>query len=168
MGEPLKVIKRDESREPYSFLKIQEAVTKAFSCCEKEATPSIISKLSKYFEGVYGDREEVEVDEIHNRVEQFLMKNNFFDVSKAYILKRYQKALDRAENERLSKGVSEKLMALKVENQNSNVDERSFGGRIGEASRYVTKDYALNYCMSKRSKNNHLNNEIYIHKLIVT
>lgn len=163
MGEILKVIKRNESRELYNFSKIQETVTKAFLSCGKDATPSIMNKLSKYFEGIFDDREEIEVDEIHNRVEQFLMKNNFFEVSKAYILKRFQKALGRAENERLSKGISEKLMALNVENQNANLDERSFGGRIGEASRYVTKDYALNYCMSKRSKNNHLNNEIYIH-----
>ncbi len=35
------------------------------------------------------------------------------------------------------------------------VDEHSFGGRIGEASRIVTKDYALNYCMSRKSRKNH-------------
>lgn len=65
----------------------------------------------------------------------------------------------------LIKGISEKLNATNVENQNANVDEYSFGGRIGEASRYVTKELALNYCMSKKSKKNHLNNEVYIHDL---
>lgn len=168
MGEkPRVVIKRDESKEPYNFEKIQNAVIKAFSGCGQEVTPSILSKLSKYFENVFKDneRDEIEVDEIHNKVEQFLMKNNFFEVSRSYILKRYQKALKKTENERLTKGISEKLMASNVENQNANVDEKSFGGRIGEASRFVIKDYALNYCMSKRSKNNHLNNEIYLHDL---
>jgi ribonucleoside-triphosphate reductase len=56
-------------------------------------------------------------------------------------------------------------MAQDIENQNANVDEHSFGGRMGEASRIVTKDYALNYFMSRKSRKNHLNNEIYIHKL---
>ena len=158
------VIKLNKPKEVYNFEKIKRAVTNAFNGCGKEMTSAVLNKLVKYFENAFDDRDEIEVDEIHNRVEQFLMKNNYFEVSKAYILKRYQKALDRAENERLSKGISEKLMALNVENQNANVDEKSFGGRIGEASRYVIKDYALNYCMSKRSKNNHLNNEIYIHK----
>lgn len=36
---------------------------------------------------------------------------------------------------------------------------------MGEANHVMTKEYALNYCMSKKSKENHLNNEIYIHDL---
>ena len=42
----------------------------------------------------------------------------------------------------------------------------SFGGRIGEAARVVTKDAALKM-MSKKSRRNHENNEIYVHKKIV-
>jgi hypothetical protein len=160
------VIKRDDSKEEYDFNKIKSAVEHAFSEAGEEANQKVIDKLTKYFEGAFDDSEgEIEVDEIHNRVEQFLMKNNYFNVSKAYILKRYQKAVERAEDKRLTTNLSNKLMALSVENQNANVDERSFGGRIGEASRVITKEYALNYCMSKRSRNNHLNNEIYQHDL---
>jgi len=36
---------------------------------------------------------------------------------------------------------------------------------MGEANHVMTKEYALNYCMSKMSRENHLNNEIYIHDL---
>ena len=71
----------------------------------------------------------------------------------------------REEKDSLIKEVDKKLKAKNVENQNANVDEYSFGGRMGEVTRVVTKDYALKYCMSRKSKNNHLNNEIYIHKL---
>jgi ribonucleoside-triphosphate reductase len=56
-------------------------------------------------------------------------------------------------------------MAKNVANQNANVDENSFGGRIGETASYVMKDYALNNMMSKKSRENHENNEIYIHDL---
>ena len=56
-------------------------------------------------------------------------------------------------------------MAKKIDNQNANVDEHSFGGRIGEASSIVMRNYALNHCMSTMAKENHLNNEIYIHDL---
>ena len=56
-------------------------------------------------------------------------------------------------------------MAQNVQNQNANVDEKSFGGRIGEASEVVMKNFALEHCMSEMAKNNHLNNEIYIHDL---
>ena len=38
-------------------------------------------------------------------------------------------------------------------------------GRMNEANRVVMKDYALYNCMSEMARNNHLNNEIYIHDL---
>ena len=81
------------------------------------------------------------------------------------IIYRYNHKVIRENRDKIIKGLSKKLMAQDIENQNANVDEHSFGGRIGEASRVVTKDYALNYCMSRKSRKNHLNNEIYIHKL---
>jgi ribonucleoside-triphosphate reductase len=63
------------------------------------------------------------------------------------------------------KTISEKLSASNVQNQNANVDEHSFGGRMGEANEALTKQYALDYCISDMARNNHLNNEIYIHDL---
>ena len=160
------VIKRDGSKEEFKLSKILSAVQAAFSSVNLSFSNSDSKKLNDFFEKNLKDydKEEIDVDEIHNLVEHFLMKYNYFDVSRSYIQERYRKALKRAENERLIKGISEKLNAQNVQNQNANIDERSFGGRIGEASRYVTKDFALNYCMSRKSRNNHLNNEIYIHK----
>ena len=67
--------------------------------------------------------------------------------------------------EEFMKRVGEKLEAKNIENQNANLDEKAFGGRIGMAANMTAKEYALNYCMSEKSKNNHLNNEIYIHDL---
>ena len=63
------------------------------------------------------------------------------------------------------RAISQKLRASDVQNQNANIDEHSFGGRVGEASDEMMKQYALDFCMSEMAKNNHLNNEIYIHDL---
>ena len=63
------------------------------------------------------------------------------------------------------RAISEKLKATNVVNQNANVDEHSFGGRLGEASGVLTKQYALDFLLSPMARNNHLNNEIYIHDL---
>ena len=160
------VIKVDESKEPFDIIKIHKALEKVFSQCGEDLTEEILANLDEYVRKSLDTEADVdiEVDDIHNLVEQFLMLNNFFAASKSYILGRYKKALERAENKMYIKSLSEKLSAIDVANQNANVDEKSFGGRIGEASRYVVKDFALNYCMSRKSKNNHLNNEIYIHK----
>lgn len=61
--------------------------------------------------------------------------------------------------------IAEKLEASNVQNQNANVDEYSFGGRIGEANELMMKQYALDYCVSRMARDNHLNNMIYIHDL---
>jgi 16S rRNA (guanine1207-N2)-methyltransferase len=104
------------------------------------------------------------VEEIQDEIENTLI-NRFPDVAKKFIIYRYNHKVIRENKDKLIKGLSKKLMAKDIENQNANVDEYSFGGRIGEASRIVTKDYALNYCMSRKSRKNHLENEIYIHDL---
>ena len=61
--------------------------------------------------------------------------------------------------------IKEKIEGTNVQNQNANVDEMSFGGRMGEARSELTKAYALNNIVSEMARNNHLNNEIYIHDL---
>jgi ribonucleoside-triphosphate reductase len=62
--------------------------------------------------------------------------------------------------------ISEKLQAKNVQNQNANVDEHSFGGRKGEADSVLMREIALNHIgMSKKSRDNHLNNRVYIHDL---
>lgn len=61
--------------------------------------------------------------------------------------------------------ISEKINATNVNNQNANIDEYSFGGRIGEATSLLMKEFALNRCISEKTRLNHENNEIYIHDL---
>ena len=94
------------------------------------------------------------------------MKKNK-DAAEAFVIYRNERDIIRQNKSKLIKNVKQKLYAKNVQNQNANVDEKSFGGRRGEASRVVTKDDALNNCMSKMAKDNHLNNYIYIHKQIV-
>lgn len=98
-------------------------------------------------------------------VELKLMEKKYYELAQEYIRYRYKRGLIRNKYNELMDIVGEKMSASNVQNQNANVDEKSFGGRIGEVSDYVQKEYALNHCMSEMSRNNHLNNEIYIHDL---
>ena len=65
----------------------------------------------------------------------------------------------------LGKKIVNKLKARNVLNQNANVDEYSFGGRIGEASSVQMKDIAINDLISPMARKNHLGNMVYIHDL---
>ena len=107
---------------------------------------------------------EITVEQIQDIVENALIEYDGI-VAKAYITYRYRRAMARDEYKQLMSDIKEKITAENVQNQNANVDEHSFGGRIGETADLVMKRYALDYCMSDMAKNNHLNNEIYIHDL---
>ena len=79
---------------------------------------------------------------------------------------REERSRYRESNTKLAKNIAKKLYAKNIENQNANLDEMSFGGRIGEAGRVVCKNEALKM-MSKKARKNHEDNIIYIHKKIV-
>ena len=158
----MRVIKRDKTSELFQSHKIEQAAAKAFESCGKAFNPDLVAcVLEKY--NIDSD-ETVHVEDIQDDVEKCLMDIDK-EVAKAYIIYRYNHKLIRENKDKLYKDITKKLMAKDVQNQNANVDEHSFGGRMGEVNRLVLKDYALKYCMSRMARNNHLNNEIYIHKL---
>ena len=161
-----KVIKRNGNIEEFNREKIEIAIKKAFVEVDGELSDGSLSKaieIAKFIES--RDKESLEVEEIQDMVEDKLMASNRKDVARAYIRYRYDRQKDRERNNQFIKGISEKIMASNVQNQNANVDENSFGGRMGEARSYLMREYALNYIISDMAKNNHLNNEIYIHDL---
>lgn len=162
----MNVIKRDGRKVPFDKNKIKVAVSKAFLEVDGEETPYAKEKsrdIANHVESsLSGD---ISVEEIQDVVVNKLMSSSRKDVATRYVEYRYLHRMARSQYQDLIKAVSEKLTASNVQNQNANVDEHSFGGRMGEANDIVMKQYALNYCMSEMAKNNHLNNEIYIHDL---
>ncbi|MBR6516680.1 MAG: hypothetical protein IKT40_07455 [Bacilli bacterium] len=158
------VVKRDGTTELFQYDKIKNAINQAFKSCGCEISEEVWEQVN----GLYDENQDVtlHVEEIQDAVEDVLMQN-CPEIAKCYIIYRYNHKIIRETNDKLTKDVRKKLLAMDVENQNANVDEYSFGGRMGEATRVVTKDFALKHCMSRKSRNNHLNNEIYIHKEIV-
>lgn len=159
------VIKRDGRKAKFDKDKIKVAVLKAFIDVDGEETTYAKEKardIANYIESLDKD---MSVEEIQDVVEEKLMASNRKDVARAYIIYRNDRTKVRERNTQLMRDVSEKLMASNVQNQNANIDEKSFGGRMGEANDAVMKKYALDYCMSDMARNNHLNNEIYIHDL---
>ncbi len=165
----MNVKKRDGRIVPFDPSKIQNAILAAFKSVDGELTDYAEAKaenIADYIEGYYEDVDETPgIEEIQDLVEKGLMSTKRKDVAKAYILYREERNKVRQKNSELMKNISEKLEASNVQNQNANVDEHSFGGRMGEARSELMKDYALNYILSDIAKNNHLNNEVYIHDL---
>lgn len=160
------VRKRNGELQEFQLAKIYNAIIAAAKEVDEldKQTESIAKRIAKDIKSQCKDNI-ISIEEIQNLVEEKLMGSHLKKTARAYIRYRYDREKIRNSKEKLMSEIGSKLMASNVENQNANVDERSFGGRVGEASRVVMKQYALDNCMSTMAKNNHLNNEIYIHDL---
>lgn len=163
----MEVIKRDGRRVEFDRFKIISAMLGAFNEQHEVADTYMLACINKIADEIetISETKELHVEEIQDIVEKKLMATRYKDVAKAYITYRYLHGMARDKYKDLMNSVSEKLTASNVQNQNANLDENSFGGRIGEASDVVTKKYALEYLVSPMARANHENNEIYIHDL---
>ena len=160
-----KVIKRNGNEETFDKNKIINAVCAAFNDVDNEISDFAKAKASDIANYISRMEDNTSVEEIQDIVEDKLMACNRKDVARAYIRYRYKREMLRNTDSDLMNEIKEKVMASNVQNQNANVDEHSFGGRMGEARNSIMKKYALDYLMSDLSKNNHLNNEVYVHDL---
>ena len=163
----MKVIKRDGAIVPFDIEKIIVAINKAFvevdgALYEEDTANDIAYEIGCK---VANMKDCITVEEIQDLVEDYLMRSERRDVARAYIRYRYKKEVARNKKDDFIQAIREKLDASDIKNQNANVDEASFGGRTGEASSVVTKQLALDYLISPMARENHLNNEIYIHDL---
>ena len=158
--------KRDGRIVEFNKNKIINAILKAFKQVEGEVSDYALEKANNIADFIGRKNDKVlNVEEVQDLVENGLMSLKKKDVARAYIRYRQERARIRNWNTKMMGKMIEKLEAANVQNQNANVDEYSFGGRRGEANAVLLKQYALDNLMSEKSRNNHLNNEIYIHDL---
>ena len=164
----VQVKKRNGNIVDFDSGRIIKAISKAYREVYGESeTPIYAETIADEIEEIGNDPEidrPLTVEEIQDLVEDLLFDYDSL-VSKAYIKYRYKRGILRSCSTEFVNAISEKLSASNVMNQNANVDEHSFGGRLGEASSVLTKQYALDFMLSPMARENHLGNMIYIHDL---
>lgn len=161
------VIKRDGKKVEFNEKNIEKAIIAANKSVEpdKRIDDDKIQKVVSFVKNEATKKAEIDVEEIQDLVEKGLQNKNCYDVAKAFILYRNERAKERFKRLDIMKRIKEKLDASNVQNQNANLDEHSFGGRKGEAESELLKQMALDYYVSPKFAKNHLNNRIYIHDL---
>ena len=163
----MQIIKRDGRRVDFDGQKIMDAILEAFNSVDGRVSEYAEIKaynIAEYIETL-SEEKELTIDEIQNLVEKGLMSTKRKDVAKAYMLYRAERDKRRARNTTLRQNVVKKLKASNIQNQNANVDEQSFGGRMGEANSEQMRTIALDDIISEMARRNHLENIIYIHDL---
>lgn len=160
------IIKRNGQKVEFDKNRITNAIIKAYNdIYDDKKIPDYAEVIA---ENIYEIAEQSDdpltVEDIQELVEDYLSDYDRL-VAKVYIRYRYKRGILRSCSDEFIRAINEKLTAANVINQNANVDEHSFGGRLGEASSVLTKQYAIDFLLSPMAKANHLNNEIYIHDL---
>ena len=164
----MKVEKRDGAIQNFNFEKIENAIGKVFSAIDEDVPEKLIEQLKEHFDNIIAKKDEeyvMPIENIQDILRDFLIKKNKVKAAETFILYRKKREEIREQKSWLTKEITRKLKGNDVENQNANLDEASFGGRIGEAARVVTKDWALKNVMSKTAKKNHEENMVYTHDL---
>ncbi len=168
----IQIIKRDGRIVDFDKRSIVNAINNAFlevdgMLYETDTAQDIADEIEAIAKVLFDNpkAEMLTVEGIQNLVEDYLMRSERRDVARAYIRYRYKKEVARATASTFFDAIGEKLSASNVQNQNANVDEKSFGGRMGEATGVMTRQYALDNLISPKHAKNHINNRIYIHDL---
>ena len=160
------VIKRDGRKVIFDKKKIENVVLAAFRQVDNkvaEINRQKAKEIANYIANL--ESESMSVEEIQDVVEQKLMGSKRKDVARAFIIYRNDRTRLRDMNSNFFKVVGEKISAKNVQNQNANVDEKSFGGRMGEATDELLRKYAMDSLLSTTSRENHEKNRVYIHDL---
>ena len=163
----MKIVKRDGRLVEFDQSKIKNAVLKSFVAVDGELTDYAITKaenIAAHIESLQKE-ERLTVEQIQDLVEHGLMSTRRKDVAKAYITYRHERTKEREKRGNTFNVIENRMNAKNVENSNANMDEFSFGGRIGAVSEDILKQYALDHCMSELARDNHINNMIYTHDL---
>ena len=165
------VVKRDGQIADFNLTKINDAIMKAFSACEKQYTNEIIDLLALRVTADFQNKVkdgQITVEDVQDSVETVLEQAGYTDVAKAYIL--YRKNREKIRNMKSTildyKDVVNSY--VKVEDwrvkENSTVTY-SVGGLILSNSGAVTANYWLSEIYDQEIADAHRNADIHIHDL---
>lgn len=166
----MKVKKRDGKVQGFDLNKPIRALERVYqNGLKREVPDGLVAKFTEamrsYQENLTQSDEPVDIEKIQDFLRDFLIDQGEIDAAESFIIYRQERSDYREANTKLAKNVATKLFAKNVVNQNANLDENSFSGRVSEAASEVCKDYALKNNMSKMARKNHEGNIVYQHDL---
>ena len=159
------IIKRDGKKEVFSPLKIQNALSKAFTATgingdsqiTSEITNSVVNKIQL---------DTISVEQVQDLVENELMKV-YPDVAKKYILYRDWRTTEREKKTKM-KHIMDGIVAIDTNDvnlSNANMSSHTPAGQMMTFASEVTKDYTYKYLLPKQFAEAHKLGDIHIHDL---
>ena len=165
------VVKRDGKLVSFDLSKISTAIRQAFDACNKQYNPDVIDFLALKVTADFSSKivdQRVSVEDIQDSVETVLIKSDYDDVAKAYIL--YRRQREKIRNLTATMVDYKDLMDKYLNISDWRVKENStvtysVGGLILSNSGSVTANYWLSEIYDDEIGNAHRNADIHIHDL---
>ena len=166
-----KTRKRDNKIVDFDLSKISHAITQAFEACDRDYNPDTIDflalKVTADFEPKIKDGL-IAVEHIQDSVEAVLIKADYADVAKAYIL--YRRQREKLRNMKSTMLDYKELVDKYVKAADWRVKENStvtysVGGLILSNSGAITANYWLSEIYDDEIANAHRNADIHLHDL---
>lgn len=170
----MKVKKRDGTLVDFNSNKIGIAIHKAFIGSgnedELKNAPDLIENLERSVVNKLCDSDtELTVENIQDIVESILMKRDFQDVAKHYILYRDMRSRNREANSKTTKLMREltfsKSSESDIKRENGNINGDTSMGLMLKYGSENAKEYALDEVLKPEHAEAHRNGDIHIHDL---
>lgn len=147
----MKVIKRNGDIKDFDENKIERVIVRASRTAKENVDIDTISKIVKYVVKQVAKLEEpIDVKDIRKAVENALMKHNLFDTARVYIDECRKREANYLKGLPIWEEMDIKLSGKRNDRQNANIDEETFGGRMGEAMDAMLKEKALNFMINPK------------------
>lgn len=163
------IIKRDGRIVKFEQDKIQKAISKAAKAANYEINTTDI--MNEVVENICGQFSGVNpsVEDIQDEIERVLIKHDYAEIAKAYILYRRERSRIREAKSRLMSTIKEITFSdasnNDVKRENANIDGDTAMGTMLKYGSETAKDFYLNNIISKDIAKAHNEGDIHIHDL---
>ena len=166
------ILKRDGRAVEFDLTKISDAIEKAFSASGNLSSPQIYTKLAEaVLEKI--DNGALEgtptVEGVQDLVEEVLDEHGYFQIARAYIKYREERARAREINTQLMQKIDKLTHAdakdFDVARENANIDADTAMGTMLKYGSETAKQYYKLQVLDPRYSNAHAEGDIHIHDL---
>ena len=163
----LHVIKRDGRLELFNRTKIESAILKAAITTpeteSKNKDSEIVDVAKRIADEIESIKDDMDVEQIQDRIEKRLMSSRFKDVAKQYIL--YREARNKARGRKQADLYNE-IIATKandVTRDNANMNADTPAGMMMKFAAETSKPFVDDYLLSEEAKDAVKNNYLHVH-----
>ena len=164
----LHVIKRDGRLELFNRTKIESAILKAAITTpeteSKNKDSEIVDVAKRIADEIESIKDDMDVEQIQDRIEKRLMSSRFKDVAKQYIL--YREARNKARGRKQADLYNE-IIATKandVTRDNANMNADTPAGMMMKFAAETSKPFVDDYLLSEEAKDAVKNNYLHVHE----